>query len=112
MAEQRFTDAELEAALNALSEPGRFRQAEQRVAQMAPQLQRILGEALREGGWFDSAHESQVTQAASEADEDERLSAIRRLLAEETRMGMLVGVAVGWELSRELDREDKREGEN
>ena len=27
----------------------------------------------------------------------------RTLLAEETRMGMLVGVAVGWELARELE---------
>jgi hypothetical protein len=30
--------------------------------------------------------------------------AVRTLLAEETRLGMLVGVAVGFELSRELDR--------
>jgi hypothetical protein len=28
---------------------------------------------------------------------------VRTLLAEETRIGMLVGVAVGWELARELD---------
>ena len=28
---------------------------------------------------------------------------MRTLLAEETRMGMLVGVAVGWELARELE---------
>jgi hypothetical protein len=30
---------------------------------------------------------------------------LETLLAEETRMGMLVGVAVGWELARELDSE-------
>jgi len=29
---------------------------------------------------------------------------VRTLLAEETRLGMLVGVAVGWELARELDQ--------
>jgi hypothetical protein len=28
------------------------------------------------------------------------------MLAEEARMGMLVGVAVGWELARELQRPD------
>ena len=28
---------------------------------------------------------------------------MRTLLAEETRMGMLIGVAVGWELARELE---------
>ena len=36
--------------------------------------------------------------------DDERLRAVRTLLAEETRTGMLVGVAVGWALSRELER--------
>jgi hypothetical protein len=30
--------------------------------------------------------------------------AVRTLVAEETRLGMLVGVAVGFELARELDR--------
>jgi hypothetical protein len=35
-------------------------------------------------------------------DPQERLRAVRTLLAEETRLGMLVGVAVGFELSREL----------
>ena len=81
----------MEAALEALSEPGRFREAEQRVARMAPQLQRVLNEALHEGGWFGGAHESQVRQAAS-AEDPAELLAIRTLLAEETRMGMLVGL--------------------
>ena len=105
MPETPFSDAEVEAALEALSEPGRFREAEQRVARMAPQLQRVLNEALHEGGWFGSAHESQVRQAAGAEDPGERALAIRTLLAEETRMGMLVGVAVGWELARELGAE-------
>jgi hypothetical protein len=105
MPETPFSDAEVEAALEALSEPGRFREAEQRVARMAPQLQRVLNEALHEGGWFGQAHESQVRQAASAEDPAERALAIRTLLAEETRMGMLVGVAVGWELARELNDE-------
>ena len=33
---------------------------------------------------------------------NERIRAVRTLLAEETRLGMLVGVAVGFELAREL----------
>ena len=35
----------------------------------------------------------------AEATGDEA-GAVRTLLAEETRMGMLVGVAIGWELAR------------
>jgi hypothetical protein len=76
------------------------------VARHAPQLQRILAEALREGGWFDQAHDHEVLRVAQSPDESERLTGMRTLLAEETRMGMLVGVAVGWELCRELDRSD------
>ena len=97
-----FTDEQIDHAVDALSDPERFREAEALVARMAPQLQRILNEALHSGGWFGQAHESQVRSAAAEGDEAERATAIRTLLAEETRMGMLVGVAVGWELSREL----------
>jgi len=108
MPETPFNDAEVEAALEALSEPGRFREAEQRVARVAPQLQRVLNAALHEGGWFGDAHESQVRQAAAAEDEFERATAIRTLLAEETRMGMLVGVAVGWELARELNDDNVR----
>jgi hypothetical protein len=101
--ERQFSDAEIDAALDALTDPERFRGAEQRVARIAPQLQRILNVALQEGGWFGEAHESQVRQAAGADDEEERLTAVRTLLAEETRMGMLVGVTVGWELARELE---------
>ena len=108
MQERQFTDAELDAALDALTDPERFRAAEQRVARMAPQLQRILNRALEEGGWFGEVHESQVRDAAAAANEDERVSAVRMLLAEETRMGMLVGVAVGWELARTLESDEER----
>jgi hypothetical protein len=103
--ERQFTDAEIDAALEALSDPARFRAAESRVGRMAPQLQRILGQALTEGGWFGEAHEGQVLKAATTPDPDERIRALRTLLAEETRIGMLVGVAVGWELARELDNQ-------
>ena len=104
MPERPPTDAELEAAVERLSDPERFRAAESRVARVAPQLQRILNEALHSGGWFGEAHESELLKAATTPDTDERLRAIRTLLTEETRMGMLVGVAVGWELGLELDQ--------
>jgi hypothetical protein len=103
--ERQFTDAEVDAALEALTDPERFRAAESRVARMAPQLQRILGEALTQGGWFGEAHEGEVLKAATAPDPDDRIRAVRTLLAEETRIGMLVGVAVGWELARELDND-------
>jgi hypothetical protein len=101
--ERQFTDAELEAAVEALSDADRFRAAETRVSQIAPQLQRILAQALNEGGWFGEAHEGEVLKAATAPDQDDRIRAVRTLLAEETRIAMLVGVAVGWELGRELE---------
>lgn len=103
MSERAYSDSELDRAVEALSDPERFREAEARVARVAPGLQRILGEALNAGGWFGDAHESQIRQAATPEDQRERMAALRTLLAEETRIGMLVGVAVGWELHRELD---------
>jgi hypothetical protein len=110
--EREFTDAEVDAALEALSDPERFRAAEGRVSRMAPQLQRILAGALQEGGWLE-AHEAEVLKAATTPDDEARLSAVRTLLAEETRLGMLVGVAVGWELARELEgfHDDDSEGD-
>ena len=104
MPEREFTDAEIDAALAALTEPGRFRDAEMRVARVAPQLQRILNEVLQAGGFFDEAHESQVLKAATTPGDDERIRAVRTLVAEEMRVGMLIGVAVGWELATELER--------
>ena len=102
MAERQPTDAEVEAAVERLSDPDRFRAAEARVARAAPQLQRILNQALHEGGWFGEAHESELLKAATTPDQEKRLRAVRTLLAEETRMAMLVGVALGWELAVEL----------
>jgi hypothetical protein len=100
-----FSDAQIDAAVEALSDPARFREAESQVARVAPQLQRILNYALDEGGWFGEAHEAQVLKAATTPDPDERIVAVRTLLAEETRIGMMVGVAVGWELRNELYRQ-------
>jgi hypothetical protein len=103
VAERRFTDEELDAALNALTEPERFREAEARVARVAPQLQHVLYHALDLDGYFGQLRESEVGTAVTQEDLDERTRAVRTLLAEETRLGMLIGVAVGWELARELE---------
>ena len=106
MPERPFSDAEIDAAVEALSDPARFRDAESQLGRMAPQLQRILNYALDEGGWFGEAHDGQVLKAATTPDEDERIRAVRTLLAEETRIGMMVGVAVGWALRQELTEEN------
>jgi hypothetical protein len=103
--ERPFSDAEIDAAVEALSQPERFREAESQVARLAPQLQKILNLALEEGGWFGEAHDAQVLKAATTPDADERIVAVRTLLAEETRIGMMVGVAVGWALAHELETE-------
>jgi len=102
--------ARLDAAIDALSERERFREAESVVTAAAPKLQRILAEALEEGGWFGEAHEAEVRKAAAEgSSDDERMTAIRTLLAEEARMGMMVGVAVGWALAEELSSTEQEE---
>jgi hypothetical protein len=101
-----YSDAELDAAVAALSEPGRFEEAEALVIRAAPQLQRILAEALEAGGWFAESHESELAKALAVEDADERAGSLRTLLAEEARMGMMVGVAVGWALARELEEQE------
>ena len=100
-----FPDADIDAAITALSEPGRLAAAQQLVAGAAPSLERVLGSALHEGGWFDTAHEAAVKDAVNTGDPHDRLVAVRTLFAEETRLTMLVGVAVGFELARELGQD-------
>ena len=41
--------------------------------------------------------------------DEERITAVRTLLAEEARMGMMVGVAVGWALAEELSKSDQED---
>jgi hypothetical protein len=103
VASRRYTAEQVDAAVQALGDAARFGHASEIVTHAAPGLQRLLAEALAEGGWFGAAHESQIAQAALMDDPDERLRAVRTLVAEETRLGMLVGVAVGLELARELE---------
>jgi hypothetical protein len=105
-----FSDADIDAAIAALSEPGRLNAAQELVSRAAPSLERVLGSALHEGGWFDTAHEAAVKDAVGTSDPHGRLVAVRTLFAEETRLTMLVGVAVGFELARELDRDDPGAG--
>ena len=102
MPDRRYSAEEVDAAVARLTEPGRLDHAQEIVTHAAPGLQHVLNEALAEGGWFGGAHEAQISRVASEADPEERLRAIRTLVAEETRLGMLVGVAVGLELAEEL----------
>jgi len=101
--ERPFTDAELEAAVEALSDPDRFAAATALIERAAPQLQRLLALALKEGGWFEETHEHAVQIATLTDDPEERVAAVRTLMAEEARLGMMVGVAVGYELARELE---------
>ena len=103
-----FSDAQLDAAIERLTEPEALREAQDLVGRMAPQLQRVLMEALAAGGWFQ-ASETALAEAAGADDPEERLRAVRTLLAEETRLAMLVGTAVGYELAHQLltqNRED------
>jgi hypothetical protein len=101
--------ARLDAAIDALTDRDRFREAESVVTAAAPKLQRILTEALAEGGWFGEAHEAEVKKAAEATSDSERRTAIRTLLAEDARMGMMVGVAVGWALAEELSSTEREE---
>ena len=100
----------LEAAIERLAEAERFSEAEAIVARAAPQLQRVLGAALAEGGWFGESHETESLKAATVPDPEQRIAAVRTLLAEEARMGMLVGVAVGWALKEEMSKGESPEG--
>jgi uncharacterized membrane protein (Fun14 family) len=102
-----YSEEELDAAIEALTERERFREAESVVTAAAPKLQRVLAEALETGGWFGDAHEGEIRKAAAASAEEERLTALRTLLAEEARMGMMVGVAVGWALAQELRQTDE-----
>ena len=106
MADDRptYTAEQVDRAVESLGDPERFAHAQQIVTHAAPGLQRVLNEALDSGGWFGEAHENELTKAALAEDPGERMTAVRTLVAEETRLGMLVGVAVGLELANELRR--------
>jgi hypothetical protein len=104
VARRAYSDAEVEAAVEALSDPARLEEAQRMVGANAPGIQRILNEALLAADWFGSAHQAAVLEAAGKPDVDDRLTAVRTLVAEETSVSMLIGVAVGYELAHELMR--------
>ena len=106
------TDEQLDAAIERLADAERFAEAEQIVARAAPQLQKVLAAALAEGGWFGESHEAEALKAATVPGPEERIAAVRSLLAEEARMGMMVGVAVGWALHGELNDTENDKGES
>lgn len=101
-----FTDAEVEAAIARLSEPGRLDAAQRTVAAQAPALQRILNLALEDADYFGSAHADEVRKALNAPDPE---VALRTLVAEETRVAMLIGAAVGLELANLLGNPDPEE---
>ena len=106
MARGPYTDEQIDAAIDAISDPEVFRDTERQVARAAPRLQKILAEALGAGGWFGESHDAEVLKAATTPEEEARLMAVRTLLAEEARMGMMVGVAVGWALADQLEQQE------
>jgi hypothetical protein len=105
-ARRAYSDAEVEAAIEALADPARLEEAQRMVGSNAPGIQRILNEALQAADWFGSAHQAAVLEAAGKPDVDDRVTAVRTLLAEETGVSMLIGVAVGYELAHELMRQE------
>lgn len=104
MQERAYTAAEVDAAIAALQEPERLSHAQDVITHAAPGLQRVLAEALHHGGWFGEAHHAEVARAAGEADPVERQHSVAALVADQTRLGMFVGAAVGFQLARELQR--------
>jgi hypothetical protein len=102
--DRAYTDADIDAAVAAITDPGRLQDAQDLVMRVAPSLQAVLAGALEEGGWFDSGHDQAIREAVVQEDPHDRVRVVQSLLAEETRLAMLVGVAVGFELARELGR--------
>lgn len=102
--EPRYTAEQVDAAVEALGDAERFSHAQEIVTHAAPGLQRVLNGALAEGGWFGGAHEAAIANAAQVIEPEERTLAVRTLVAEEARLAMLVGVAVGLELAQELSK--------
>jgi hypothetical protein len=105
-ARRAYSDAEVEAAIEVLADPARLDEAQRMVGANAPGIQRILNEALHAADWFGSAHQAAVLEAAGKPDVDDRLTAVRSLIAEETGVSMLIGVAVGYELAHELMQQE------
>src|SRR4051794_24694943 len=61
-------EAEIEAAVQVMSDPERLETAQRVVATAAPSLQAILEQALDAADWFGSAHRAQVMEATGHED--------------------------------------------
>lgn len=103
MPDRDYDQAEIEAVLEQLGADSGLDAVEERLAAIAPQLQQLLDAALSAGGWFDDAHEALVLKTATNPDSEARIAEVRNFVLEQTRLGMLVGVAVGWELAERLE---------
>lgn len=97
------SEERLRAALERLSDGEGLAEAERAISRVAPELRMALADALANGGWFGQSHDAETLKVATIPDEELRLEAVRALLTEETNIGMMVGVAVGWALRAELD---------
>ena len=97
-----YTAAEVDAAVEALSDPERMARAQAVVVHAAPSLGRVLAAALREGGFYEEAHDTGLRRALAPDAPAEREAAVSSLLDEEVHLGMLVGVTVGFALAHEL----------
>jgi len=91
-ARRAHTEAEIDAAVQVLSDPARLEEAQRVIAAAAPALQAILEQALEAAEWFGSAHRAQVLEATGLEDTTERLDAVQRLIAEETTDDMAVDI--------------------
>ena len=111
MSRGTYSAEQVDAAVAALADGERYSHAQEIVTHAAPGLQKILGEALSAGGFFEPAHEGEIDRVAALEPVDERRSAIAVLAAEESRVAMLVGVAVGLELAAELESRASTEEE-
>jgi hypothetical protein len=107
MAPRTYTAAEVDAAVARLQHPERFAHASDVVTHAAPSLAGVLDEALAQGGWYGPAHDDLLRKAAATDDPGDRLAAVASLVAEQTQIGMLVGVAVGFELAHALAEADE-----
>lgn len=111
MARQTYSEQQIETAVDALSDAEEFAEATRVVTSAAPGLQRVLLSSLQAGGWFEEAHTEQLAKAAEIDDLDERLTRLRVLLAEETQISMMIGVAAGWALLEKLQDQTHSEEE-
>ncbi len=98
--------------MQALSQPDRLEDAQRAVSNHAPALQRIFNQVLESAEWYGSARRAEVVRAAGVADPDERMSAVGRLIDEESRVSMMIGVTVGFELAHELMERASAPGED